>query len=236
MEVEVWSDIACPFCYIGKKRFDIALKQFDHKADVELVFKSFQLNPAATRGSKQNIHEAIASKYGVSVEQAKVNNEQISMQAKEIGLDFNMDGIVLTNTEAAHRVSHYAKEQGKMTEMMQRLMKAYFTDSLDVGEQDNLLKLAVEVGLDQEDVKRILEEGTYRNEVKEEQREAEELGVQGVPFFVFNRKYAVSGAQPVEVFLEVMGNVWKEEQNNKPLQVLGSNNDGVGCTDGSCNI
>ncbi|WP_416825647.1 DsbA family oxidoreductase [Ectobacillus polymachus] len=237
MKVEVWSDIACPFCYIGKKRFDIALEQFDHNEDVQLVFKSFQLSPGAVKGSKQNIHEAIAEKYGMPVAQAKANNENIANQAKELGLDFNMDGIVLTNTEDAHRLSHYAKEQGKMTEMMQRLMKAYFTDSSDVGEQENLLNLAEEIGLNKDDVQRILTEGTYRSEVRSEQQEAQELGVQGVPFFVFNRKYAVSGAQSSEVFLEVMETVWKEEQSTQPLKVVGDNNTAdAQCSDGSCKL
>ncbi|KGA96025.1 DSBA oxidoreductase [Alkalihalobacillus alcalophilus ATCC 27647 = CGMCC 1.3604] len=238
MKVEVWSDIACPFCYIGEKKFEQALEQFSGKEGVELEFKSFQLDPTAQKGSNQKMDELLAKKYGMSVEKARAMNQQVAQRASEVGLTFNMDKIKPTNTLDAHRLSHLAKEEGKMNQMMDRLLKAYFTEGVDVSDHESLAQLAAEVGLDKDKVLSFLVGDQYKDVVTSEQQEGSQMGVQGVPFFVFNRKYAVSGAQEPASFLEVLEKVQEEEKPQ--LQVLkdekGNNNQAGMCTDDSCEI
>lgn len=241
MEVAIWSDYACPFCYIGKRRFELALNSFPHSDKVDVTFKSFQLDPYAEKDIDKTVYTMLAEKQGITEERAKVASEQIAAQAKELGLDYQFDTMILTNTFAAHRLSHYAKEQGKMYEMIERILKAYFTDSLKISDYDVLVKLAGEIGLDEREVLTVLQDGKYSKEVHADQSEAAQIGVQGVPFFVFNNKYAVSGAQPSEVFLEVLEKVWAEENQNKPLTILSNdssteNVDEDTCSDGSCKI
>ncbi|OAH54353.1 disulfide bond formation protein DsbA [Domibacillus aminovorans] len=210
MKIEIWSDFACPFCYIGKRRFEQAIEQFDGNVKVE--FRSFELDPNAPRKADQDIHDMLAGKYGMTREKAKAMNDQMTEQAKEAGLDYQMDTIILANTHDAHRLSHYAKEQGKMVEFTERIMKAYFTESKHIADFESLAQLAEESGLLKEEVLNVLESGMYSDQVRADQKEAAQVGVRGVPFFVFNEKYAVSGAQPVESFLQVLHKVGTEEQ------------------------
>ncbi len=211
MKVEIFSDIVCPFCYIGKRRFEKALEQFNHKEKVELFFRSFQLDPNAPKNPKEDIHSTLAKKYEMSYEEAKKMNDQVADQAREVGLHFDFDKAIHSNTFDAHRLSHYALEEGKMYELMERLMKAHFTDGHNVSEHHVLADLAEEVGLSREESLRVLEDDAYTNDVEQDITLSGQYGVQGVPFFVFNRKYAVSGAQPTEVFLEVLEKVFEEE-------------------------
>jgi len=150
MKIEVWSDFVCPFCYIGKRRLEIALEKFEYKDEVELVFKSFELDPSSKKKFDENIHEIIAKKYGIPVEQAKASNNQIVDQAKAIGLNYNFDALIPTNTFDAHRVVQYAKTEGKTNELSERILKAYFIDSLNISDQKVLARLAYEVGLNSE--------------------------------------------------------------------------------------
>ncbi|KIL42694.1 DsbA family oxidoreductase [Jeotgalibacillus soli] len=211
MKVEIWSDYVCPFCYIGKRRFEEALSQFSHRDEVEVVYKSFQLDPNAKRDPDQDVHDVLAGKYGMSREKAKTMNEQVAQQAKEVGLDYYFDRMIHTNTYDAHRLAHYAAEQGKMKELTERLLKAYFTDSLHIGDHETLARLASEVGLDQEKALAVLGSDNYKEHVQNDVQEAGRIGISGVPFFVFQQKYAVSGAQPSEAFLQVLNKVWDEE-------------------------
>ncbi|QQK75298.1 DsbA family oxidoreductase [Salicibibacter cibarius] len=230
MNVEIWSDIACPFCYIGKRKFQDGLQQFSHRDDVNITYKSFQLDPNAAVEQTQTNAEMLAGKYGMSVEKAKEMTQQVTNQAKEVGLDYNLESSVLTNTKDAHRLSHFAKEEGKMDEMMERLLKAYFTEGKHVGDHDTLVSLAEEVGLNGEAAHAMLDSDRYEDIVREDMQEGADIGVQGVPFFVFNRKYAVSGAQPANAFLEVLEKVQEEETENK-INIVGQ---GDSCTDESC--
>ncbi|MEH6943956.1 DsbA family oxidoreductase [Bacillus sp. JJ722] len=239
MKVEIWSDFACPFCFIGKRRFEQGLQKFAHKDQVEVVFKSYQLDPHSPKEVDKNIYTYLSEKQGVSYEQAKGFTQQVAQQAKDLGLDYHFDSMILTNTFAAHRLSHFAKQQGKMYEMMERIFIAYFTESLNISDYDVLTKLAQEVGLDEEEVKTILSDGTYTEDIHTDQNQAAQIGVRGVPFFVFNQKYAVSGAQAGETFLEVLEKVWEEEKGQQPIQVLNEKEDGTksdNCGDGACNI
>lgn len=232
MKIEVWSDFMCPFCYIGKRRLEEALENFGHRDDVEIVFRSFELDPDAPRAVDYDIHDAIAAKYGLSRAQAEESNRNLSAQAKEVGLDYHIDSMVLTNSFDAHRLAQYAKENGKMDEVTERLFKAVFVSSESIGEHEQLISIAQEVGLNLEEVKAVLESDRFADEVKSDEREAEQLGVRGVPFFVINRKYGISGAQPSPIFRDALNKVWEEEH---PLSLLVDPVPGAdGCVDGVC--
>lgn len=207
MKIDIWSDYVCPFCYLGKRRLELALKDYEHKDEVEIVFKSFELDPSAKKKYEDSLHEIIAKKYGISVEQAKASNLQLVEQAKEVGLNYNFEDIIPTNTFDAHRLSHYAKAEGKAKELSERILKAYFVDSLYISDFEVLAGLAEEVGLDHKKAIEILESGAYAEKVREDEKDATRFGIQGVPYFVFDGKYAVSGAQSPEVLLEVLRKV-----------------------------
>lgn len=228
------------FCYIGKRRLENALSQFPNRDQVEVVFRSFQLDPHAEVSTDKSIHELLATKYGMTVEKAKAMNAQLAEQAKDVGLEFNFDTVKHTNTFDSHRLSHFASTKGKGAEMSERLLRAYFTDSLNLGDRSVLASLAAEVGLDQAEAAAMLETDAFANEVNGDIEEGSRLNITGVPFFVFNNKYALSGAQPGPVFTEVLDTVWAEEQAGPTLQVVGKGNSEVstddGCADGSCNI
>lgn len=236
MKIEVWSDFACPFCYIGKRRLETALEQFDHRDDVEVVFKSFELDPRAPKAVEHDVHHMLAAKYGMSREKAIATNKNLGDQAKEAGLTFNFDTMKLTNTFDAHRLTQYAAEQGKGNEVIKELFQAYFTDSLHLGDQNTLAELAEKAGLDRNETLRVLAGNDYSSEVRTDEEEAQQLGVTGVPFFVIDRKYAISGAQSSDVFLQTLETVWNESQ---PLRVIGNDGDKSepdACENGSCSI
>jgi len=210
VKIEVWSDFGCPFCYIGKRRLERALESFSHRDEIELVYRSFELDPGAPKDTESSIHELLAVKYGLSLEQAKESNRNVAQQAQTEGLTYNFDTIIPTNTFDAHRLAHYAGEQGKAKEMTERLFRAYFTDSLHIGDWDTLIRLAEEVGLDGAAVREVLEQNTFADAVREDENEARRLGIRGVPFFVLRGKYAVSGAQPLEIFQGALLRAWED--------------------------
>ncbi|MGG1613812.1 DsbA family oxidoreductase [Paenibacillus phoenicis] len=210
MKIEVWSDFGCPFCYIGKRRLERALELFGHRDEIELVYRSFELDPGAPKDTESSIHELLAVKYGLSLEQAQESNRNVAQQAQTEGLTYNFDTIIPTNTFDAHRLAHYAGEQGKAKEMTERLFRAYFTDSLHIGDRETLVRLAEEVGLEGTAVREMLEQNTYADAVREDENEARRLGIRGVPFFVLRGKYAVSGAQPLEIFQGALLRAWED--------------------------
>ncbi|GGE30356.1 DSBA oxidoreductase [Pullulanibacillus camelliae] len=233
MKIEVWSDFVCPFCYIGKRHLEEALKSLPDVSQVTIDYKSFELDPHSPKDSDGDIHASLAKKFGVSYEQAKAMNDRMTEQAKEAGLTYHFDTMIPTNTFDAHRLMHYAESFGKKAEMTERLLKAYFTDSKHIGDHETLSILAEEVGLNKEDVQAMLTGTDYADVVRQDEQEAQQLNVQGVPFFVINRKYAISGAQPIEVFSNALKKVHQEEQ---PLMVLNETTDEAICADGSCQI
>ncbi|MCZ8521763.1 MULTISPECIES: DsbA family oxidoreductase [Paenibacillus] len=228
MKVEIWSDFMCPFCYIGKRHFEAALVQFPHKESVEVIFRSFELDPQAERDVDFDVHDMLAAKYGMSREQALANNERVGATAKAAGLSFNFDDMILTNTFDAHRLTHFAARNGKGNELAERLFRAYFTDSKHLGHHETLVALASEAGLDAKEAAAALAGGAYAQNVREDEEEAARLGVRGVPFFVIDRKYAVSGAQPSSLFLDTLHKAWGEASL---LQVVEG---GDACGDGYC--
>ncbi|MEF2965990.1 DsbA family oxidoreductase [Paenibacillus sp. M1] len=212
MKVEIWSDYACPFCYIGKRRFEKALEQLPFKEEIEVVFRSFELDPSSPKEVKSSMHEILAAKYGMSIEEAKAANERVSEQAAGEGLVYRFDTMIPTNTFDAHRITRYAEKQGKAAEMTERLFKAYFTDSLHIGDPDTLIFLAQGVGLDGEEIRSMLASDAFGEEVRQDEQFAAELGIRSVPFFVLDRKYAISGAQPLEVFQNGLQQAWDQQK------------------------
>ncbi|WP_040948783.1 DsbA family oxidoreductase [Gorillibacterium massiliense] len=233
MKIEVWSDYLCPFCYIGKRRLEQALEQFPHRDKVQLIFRSFELNPDAPVETNQNMEQLLAQKYGITLEQAKANNDQLALQAKTVGLDFRFETYIPTNSFDAHRLTHFAAVHGKEQAMSERLFQSVFTDSGNIGDRGYLADLAKEIGLNGEEAAAALAEGRYGDNVRAEEKEGETLGIRGVPFYVFNRKYAVSGAQSSEVFLNALNKAWEDEN---PLVLVHEETSGGICTDEACKL
>lgn len=231
MKVEIWSDIVCPFCYIGKRKFENALNAFDKKEQVEIVWHSYQLDPDMIPVKGQSVDQYLAIRKGVSPEKGKEMNDYMSGIAKEVGLEYNFDKAIISNTMNAHRLLHLAKNEGVQNEVKEKLFAAYYTYGKDVGDTEVLVQVGESAGLNADEIRNMLQSNEYIKEVRIDQFRGEQLGVQGVPFFVFNNKYAVSGAQSAEVFTNVLEKVWEEE---KPL-VESTAAAGFCTTEGVCN-
>ena len=212
MKVEIWSDVVCPWCYIGRRRFEKALAGFDHRDQVEVIWRSFQLDPDAPLDYAGNVNDMLAEHYGISLAQAKSKNAQVAELAAAEGLEYHLDQAHPVNSLDAHRLLHLAAQHHLQSEMKERLQKAYFTDGKVISDPDTLVQLAVEVGLDEAEVRRMLASDSFTTEVQADISQAGALGCTGVPFFVFDRKYAVSGAQPVKVFLKALQSTWSDAQ------------------------
>jgi predicted DsbA family dithiol-disulfide isomerase len=233
VQVEIWSDVVCPWCSIGKRRFEHALERFEHRDDVEVVWRSFELDPTAPRRREGELVDHLARKYGMAREQAVASQTHLTATAAEEGLDFHFERAQGGNTFDAHRLLHLAADQGRQGELEERLFEAYFTEGAPIGEVDTLRRLAVDVGLDAAEVDRVLAGDAFADAVRADEKEASDLGVSGVPFFVVDRRYGVSGAQPADVLLEVLERAWTESQ---PLTMVTSTDADVACADGSCEV
>jgi predicted DsbA family dithiol-disulfide isomerase len=210
MQVEIWSDVVCPWCYLGKRRFERALESFGHHDDVTVVYRSFELDPTATPGVTTPTAEVLASKYGMSPEQARDAQRQMEQRAAQDGLEFKMDSLRSGNTRDAHRLLHLAKARGVQTELAERLHRAYFSEQASIFDHASLADLASEVGLDRDEVLRVLASDEYGDAVDTDEAMARSLGVTGVPFFVVDRRYGISGAQPAEVIAATLERSWAE--------------------------
>lgn len=196
-----------------------------------MTYRAFQLDPTMARDVKETMYDTLAKKYGMSVDQAKASTQNVVQMAKEIGLDYQMDTLIQTNTFDAHRLTMLAKEKGLMKEMTERVLHAYFTESKHIGDHGTLTELAVEVGLDEEEVSSMLASDAMADEVKTDIDTARQIGVTGVPFFLINKKYALTGAQPTETFVQALKKVIDEDK----IVVLDTN-DGLNCDDDGCEI
>lgn len=204
MEIEIWSDVLCPFCYIGKRKFETALQAFGQQDKVQITWKSFQLDPDFQASKGQNYSTYLQSRKGWSDQQVKEMLAHVTDMAQQAGLDFHFEKAILANSYQAHRLLHFAKEGGKQNELKEALLKAHFVEGKDVADLPTLTSLATSVGLDQHEVEAFLHSQTFEQEVQQDIYEARQVGVRGVPFFVFDRKYAVSGAQDSAVFLQAL--------------------------------
>lgn len=212
MKIEIWSDVVCPWCYIGKRRFEMALARFDHRADVEVTWRSFQLDPDAPHQYPKSINDMLVETKGISLAQAQAMHARLTAMGAQEGLDYRFDQVRYGNTFDAHRLIHLAAHHGLQAEMKERLQRAYFTDGEPISDLDTLVRLATEVGLDADEARQALDTGAYADEVKADLQRAAAVGVTGVPFFVIDNKYAISGAQPSDLFLGALEQVWQETQ------------------------
>ena len=215
MRIDVWSDLVCPWCYIGKRRLEHALQDFSGAGDVEIVHRSFQLNPSAPAGQTSRRRDYLIAKYGWSADKAAQIDADMEKRAAADGLEYHLSENGLTgNTLDAHRLVHLARERGQQDAMVERFFRGYFTEQRSLFDADSLAALAVDAGLDAMDVRRVLGGADYANAVQADIREAQALGVSGVPFFVFDRRLGLSGAQPLEVFADALRQVQR-----KPLDL-----------------
>lgn len=212
MKVEIWSDVICPFCYLGKRRFEHALEKFSHKDKVEIVWHSFELDPESKSEPGKSIHQLLAEKKGWSIEQAKEMNDHVTKMAKEAGLTYNFDKAIPVNTFNAHRISHLAAKHNVQNEMEELLFSSYFTKGINIDDANSLISLAGQVGIASKETEQVLKQAEYGDDVRQDEEEAREIGINGVPFFVFDRKYAISGAQPEDVFIRTLERVWEESK------------------------
>ena len=213
MKITIWSDFVCPFCFIGQSHLDEALKSFAHAEKVDIEYKSFLLMPDAEYVPGQSYAQTFSTMKGVPIEQAQAMLKQVTDMADQSGVDINYDIAKLTSTADAHRVFQYAKEEGKGNEFFYRLYAAHFSEGEVLSDTDTIVRLAEEVGLDGTKAREIMNSNDFNEKVSQDISESRSIGVQGVPFFVFNNKYSVSGAQPVQTFKQVLDQVWEEEQS-----------------------
>lgn len=234
MKIEIWSDVLCPYCYIGKRRLEQALDQFEHSGDIEIEWKSFQLQPDAETRPEKNPAEHLAEVKGWSIEQTDQMFRRVTDMAAKEGLEFNMNDAIVANSFNAHRFAHYAKTQGKGDEAEEALFKAYFTDGKNIDDTDTLVALGKEIGMNAEETRKVLESEEYGDAVKQDIQVSQNIGIRGVPFFLFDRKYAISGAQQSEVFLKALNKSWSEWKNEQqPVELAAK--EGEACDiDGEC--
>ena len=233
MDVEIWSDVVCPWCYIGKRRFEHALAAFEHSGEVNVRWRSFQLDPNAPAASEGDPVERLAVKYGLTRAAAEAAQARVTANAATEGLDFRLDTARSGNTFDAHRLIHYAHSGGKQDSMKERLMAAYFVEGAAIGEREVLTRLAVEVGLDELAVRTMLDGDAYAADVRHDELEARQLGITGVPFFVLDRAFGVSGAQPSDVMLAALQQAWT---SSHPLQMVSAGDIDTSCADESCAV
>jgi predicted DsbA family dithiol-disulfide isomerase len=230
MKIEIWSDVMCPFCYIGKRRFEQALAQFEHKDNIQVEWKSFQLNPDLVTDTTLTTAQYLADRKGFPLDHAHELQDHVTEMAAEVGLDYNLDKAVVANSFDAHRFAHLAKQKGLGDEAEEVLFKAYFTDTKNIADHDVLAQLGASIGLDAQEVHHTLSGNKFAIDVNKDIAEAAQLGINAVPFFVMDRKYGVSGAQPVEIFLQSLQQSFNE-WNAAKLDVVSGESCGV---DGSC--
>jgi len=231
MKVEIWSDVMCPFCYIGKRKFESALQKFGHSDKVEVEWKSFQLNPNMVTDPSRSTMQYLAETKGWSIEQTKNSMQHVSEMAKGVGLTYNFEKAVVANSFDAHRFIQFAKTKGKGDAAEESLFKAYFTEGKNTADHEVIIELAKSIGLDENETRKILSSNVFAKEVVDDITEAQKIGVRGVPFFVLDRKYAVSGAQDPEHFYQALSKAWDEQKN-----LDSSDDSGAVCTpDGECN-
>ncbi|QKZ11345.1 DsbA family oxidoreductase [Spirosoma sp. KUDC1026] len=232
MDVEIWSDVMCPFCYIGKRKFEQALSQFPNRDDIRVTWKSFQLNPDMETDPETSINQYLANAKGWSLEQAEQMNNRVTAMAQEVCLTYRFDKAVVANSWDAHRLIQLAKQRGLGDAAEERLFKAYFTEGRNTADHATLLELGTDIGLDASEVNAMLASDLYGQAVDQDLYEARQIGVRGVPFFVLNHKYAVSGAQQPETFLGALQTAW-----SKLAPKAVASNDGPACEpDGSCEL
>ena len=208
MKIEIWSDVVCPWCYVGKRNLEAALSAFPHADQVTVEWRSFELDPTTPKRVELSMDEVLERKYGMSRDQATAANRQMTELAATVGLEYHLDQVQIGNTFDAHRLIHLAAHEGRGGSMKERLLRAYFTEGRAISDRVALAELAAEVGLDPERVTQVLEGTEFADEVRADEARAMELGSTGVPFFVFDERLGVPGAQPPDVLLRLLTRAW----------------------------
>lgn len=235
MKVEIWSDIMCPFCYIGKRKFEQALAQFPHKDQIEVEWHSFQLNPGLKSQPDKDAYDYVAELKGQTRDWSVKVHEQLVASAKSVGLDYHFEKAKIVNSFEAHRLIQLAKTHGLGDAIEERLFKAYFTEGANVADHESLVTLGIEIGLKEADIRATLESNAFADKVQEDVQKASALGIRGVPFFVLNNRYGVSGAQESTVFLQSLEKAYSEWAKDQPVPVI-EVTEGPACTPGGdCN-
>ena len=231
MRVEIWSDVVCPWCYVGKRRFEQALAAFPHRDEVEVVWRSFELDAAAPAERTGDYAEMLAAKYGFSVARGQEMIDTMTATAAQEGLDFRFDRARVGNTFDAHRLLHLAAERGVQDALKERLMLATFTEGEPIGDHETLVRLGADAGLSADEAREVLASDRYADQVRGDERDAQRLDISGVPFFVVDRTYGVSGAQPAEVLRSVLDKAWEE---SRPVQLVPAGGTAPGCDGDAC--
>jgi predicted DsbA family dithiol-disulfide isomerase len=225
MKIEIWSDVACPWCYIGKRRFEAALAEFPHRDQVEVQWRSYQLDPSVPDHYDGTELDYLSTRKGLAAAQVTQMFDHVAAQAKGEGLNYRFDAVVVANSFTAHRLIHLAAAHGKQDAAKERLLSDHFEHGKDIGSPDYLASVGAELGLDAGDVAELFSTDKYADDVRRDFAEARALGISGVPFFVIDRKYGLSGAQPATSFTMALEQAWQESH---PLVMVGSTESGAG--------
>ena len=233
MKINIWSDVRCPFCFVGKKKFEKALEKFPHSEKLEITWHSFQLDPQLITQPDVNPYEYFAKAKGITLERAKAMHEGAAMAGKEAGIDFNFDDSKVANSYKAHLLIQLSKTKNLANEMEEALFEAQFLDGKNIDDEETLIQLAKSIGITEDEAKNALQSDELGYLVKQDMQLAAQLGINAVPFFVINDKYGISGAQQPELFLEALEKTWEEFSScDKGLQLI---NSGESCDiDGNC--
>jgi predicted DsbA family dithiol-disulfide isomerase len=234
MKIEVWSDYVCPFCYIGKRQLEKAIQDSGYEGQIEVEYKSYQLDPTIPADQGESMYTALTRKFNTTEAEVKKMTSNIAARAAEIGLEYNFDKMMQANTNLAHRLEKLAKEEGKATVYNERLMRAYFTENKVIDRVQVLKEIAQEVGLNMEKVEQVLTTNLYEDQVGQDIHEAQQIGVRGVPFFVFDNKYGISGAQPQNLFEQTIEQAASEAGLKKSIKIVSDG--GATCTDNHCDF
>lgn len=234
MKIEIWSDVICPFCYIGKRNLEKALEQFPDRDQLEIIWRSFMLDPSIPYIAENSYAEHLVIRKGLSIEQVNGMISGITQTAKHAGLEFNFEKSVLTNSYKAHQFIQFAKSKGLGDQAEEVLFEAFFTSGKDTADTETLLQLAETIGLEKKQLATVLENNTYSSQIDQEMKDAKKQGLNGVPFFLFNQKHAVSGAQPPEAFLSLLNRSFSEWQVESQNNILDMTGGGACSLDGEC--
>jgi predicted DsbA family dithiol-disulfide isomerase len=232
MKVDIWSDVRCPFCYIGKRKFEMALDKFQNKNNIEVEWHSFELDPTLVTNKDENHVKHLSEAKGISKKQVDQMHGHVQKMASEAGLDFHFDKVVVANSFNAHRLIQLAKTKGVADDVEEALFKAHFVDGKNIDDAETLRNIGVSAGIEKEELKKTIDSGEFSKQVRQDEQQAQLYGINGVPFFVLNNKYGVSGAQPQEIFLEALTQAWDDFAKEKKPVIL---TEGEICTtDGNC--
>jgi predicted DsbA family dithiol-disulfide isomerase len=228
VRIDIWSDIVCPFCYIGGRHLQLALERFDHAEEVEVVWRSFELDPRPVEDPHADLTEQLAAKYGMSRDRAEANQQRVGEAMEAVGLEFNWRDAHPANTFDAHRLAHLAAERGLSDQAQTAFKKAYFTDGRAIGDHQVLRDLAIGIGLDADEVDDVLSSDRYADQVRADESQAQVYGITAVPTFVLADQYSVSGAQPVDTLVDVLDQVWSLTEKTPLVPVSGAAGESCG--------